>query len=125
MSEYLLPNDELSIDDQRNNFGIRNKMSNIPSNYSSENENTSTCVCGEREDMNHIYVCSHLNSEKVEIEYEEVYGENVENIKTILKRFEYNMENREQCTNKKENEIDQEILVCDPLYSVPLEHCNG
>ena len=75
--------------------------------------------------MKHIYVCSHLNSEKVEIEYEEVYSENVENIKKILKRFEYNMENREQFTNKKENEIDQEILVCDPLYSVPLEHCNG
>ena len=35
------------------------------------------------------------------------------------------MENREKYTNKKENEIDQEILVCDPLFSVPLEHCNG
>ena len=36
MSEYLLPNDELSIDEQRNIFEIRNRMSNIPANYSSQ-----------------------------------------------------------------------------------------
>ena len=81
MSEYLLPNEELSIDDQRNIFEIRNKMSNIPSNYSSENENTSQCVCGEREDMVHIYNCTYLNIGKVEVKYEEVYGENVVEMK--------------------------------------------
>ena len=30
MSEYLLPNEQLSIDDQRNIFGVRNKMTDIP-----------------------------------------------------------------------------------------------
>ena len=125
MSEYLLPNDELSIDDQRKTFEIRNKMSNIPSNYSSERENFSKCACGEKEDMEHIYKCSFLNNEKAEANYEEVYGENLQEIKKILKRFEHNMEQREMYTNKKENKIDQEILVCDPHFSVPLEHCNG
>ena len=66
MSEYLLPNDELSVDEQRNIFEMRNKMSHIPSNFSSENENTYECVCGEKENMEHIYKCRYLNTEKAE-----------------------------------------------------------
>ena len=125
MSEYLLPNDELSVDEQRNIFEMRNKMSHIPSNFSSENDNTYKCVCGEKENMEHIYNCRYLNTEKAELDYEEVYGENVSEIKQILKRFEHNMNNRENYTNKVEDEMDQGILECDPLFSVPLEHCNG
>ena len=125
MSEYLLPNDELSVDEQRNIFEMRNKMSHIPSNFSSENDNTFKCVCGEKENMEHIYNCRYLNTEKAEFDYEEVYGENVSEIKQILKRFEHNMNNRENYRNKVEDEMDQGILECDPLFSVPLEHCNG
>ena len=125
MSDYLLPNDELSIEEQRQIFEMRNKMSNIPSNYSSENKNSSKCVCNEKEDMEHIYYCSYLNKEMTNVNYEEVYGENISEMKIILQRFEQNMENRENYTNAKEDKIDHEILVCDPQFSVPLEHCNG
>ena len=61
MSECLLPNDEISIDDQRNISEIRNKMSDIPSSYSSDNANTSKCACGEKEDMEHIHNFRYLN----------------------------------------------------------------
>ena len=57
MSEYLLPNYEISSDGLRNIYEIRNKMSDISSNYSSENTNTSKFSCGEKEDMEHIYNC--------------------------------------------------------------------
>ena len=33
MAEYLLPNEQLSIEDKRNIFEIRNMMTNIPSNF--------------------------------------------------------------------------------------------
>ena len=84
-------------------------MSHIPSNFSSENDNTYKCVCGEKENMEHIYNCRYLNTEKAELDYEEVYGENVSEIKQILKRFEHNMNNRENYTNKVEDEMDQGI----------------
>ena len=57
MSEYLLPNEHLSIEDQQNIFEIRNNMTNIPSNFMSEKENTTTCKCEIKENMKHIYNC--------------------------------------------------------------------
>ena len=56
MSEYLLPNDQLSIDDQRNIFVMRNKMSDISSNFTSEEKNTFICCCGTKEEMESIIV---------------------------------------------------------------------
>ena len=45
MSEYLLPNEQLSIDEQRDIFALRNKMTDIPSKMSSEKYHTSKCCC--------------------------------------------------------------------------------
>jgi hypothetical protein len=56
------------------------------------------------------------------LNYEEEYGENVSEIEQILKRFEHIINNRENYTNKVE---DKEILECDTLLYVTLEHCNG
>ena len=44
MSEYLLPNDELDIKQQREIFAIRNEMTNIKSNFVSEKDNTTICI---------------------------------------------------------------------------------
>ena len=55
MSEYLLPNKELSIEQQRTIFEIRNNMAKIKSNFCSEKENNSKCICGKSENMAHIY----------------------------------------------------------------------
>ena len=125
MSEYLLPNEQLSIDDQRNIFGVRNKKADIPSNFLSEKINTTKCCCGTKEEMEHVYYCDYLSKEKTEVRYEEVYGENVNEIKLILRRFERNLDERNKHLNKKESKIGQEILDCDPLVSVPLDSGNG
>ena len=53
MAEYLLPNNDFSIEQKQRNFAVRIKMVEIPNNFSSKNEKT-LCVCGEDEVMSHI-----------------------------------------------------------------------
>ena len=62
MAEYLLPtNNELSIESKRRLFAARNKMINIPSNFSSSKTETK-CICEEQESMEHLYnSCKMLN----------------------------------------------------------------
>jgi hypothetical protein len=95
---------------KRNIFKIRNILSNIHSNYSSENDKTYKCAWGEKEYMEHVYDCRYLNIEKAEVNYEEVYGENVCEIKQLLKRFEHNMENRENIETKKKMRLTRRSL---------------
>ena len=83
MSEYLLPNDELDIKQQREIFAIRNEMTNIKSNYVSEKDNTTICICGEKENLTHIYNCRKLNKNFPEVKYEKIYGENLKEHKYI------------------------------------------
>ena len=116
MAEYFLPNEELTIEEQRNIFEIRNMMTNIPSNYISKKANTSRCICGEIEDIEHIYYCRKLNTKEPEVEYKEINGDNLKELKYIQERIEENM---------KEREISQEILYCDPLLSVKMDCSNG
>ena len=69
MSEFLLPTSvKLSIETKCEIFGMRNKMSKIPANYSSR-EVKHLCFCGEEEDMEHVYTCKQLNNEEPLIEY--------------------------------------------------------
>ena len=72
MAEYLLPNEELTIEEQRNIFEIRNMMTNIPSNYISKKANTSRCICGKIEDIEHIYNCKKLNTKEQKVDYEKM-----------------------------------------------------
>ena len=120
MAEYFLPNEELTIEEQRNIFEIRNMMTNIPSNYISKKANTSKCICGKIEDIEHIYNCKKLNTKEPKVEYEKINGDNLKEIKYIQERIKENMKERE---NKKE--ISQEILYCDPLLSLDMDCSNG
>ena len=115
MAQYLLPNDQLEIKEQRKIFEMRNKMTNIPNNFSSKSE--IKCLCGQIEQMEHIYNCKFLNSEEEKIKYEKVYQENVDNLKIILKRFEQNCNKREK--------ISHVIQKCDPPVSVVNGSGNG
>ena len=59
MSEYLLPsNKNLTLEEKRRQFAIRNKMVGIPA------MEETICFCGKIENMNHIYECEMLESEK-------------------------------------------------------------
>ena len=92
MSQYLQPNDQLEIKEQKKIFEMRNRMTNIPGNYGKQTE----CECGIIENMEHLYQCKYLNENKITIEYENIYRENLRNMKTILKRFENNLKTREE-----------------------------
>ena len=48
MSQYLLPNAQLEIQDQKKIFEIRNRMTNISENYSKQSQNEMKCICGEQ-----------------------------------------------------------------------------
>ena len=128
MSEYLMPNSEsLSIEEKRNIFEIRNEMVYIPANFSSS-EKIEKCICGEKEDMRHIYYCKYLNKREEEvIPYEEIFKEDVESQSKVDKRFENNFKQREKLinvNNEKNEEIITHAILCDPLSSL-LEYSNG
>ena len=57
--------------------------------------------------MKHIYNCKILNKDEPKVEFEQLYSENTQQQKIILKRFEGNMKTRNE--NLKRNE------PCDPL----------
>ena len=62
MADYLLPDNNLSIEDKRKLFEIRNGMTQIPSNFSSR-DNVFYCVCSDRESMPHFYHCEKINKQ--------------------------------------------------------------
>ena len=66
MSEYLQPSNlALTIEQKREMFSIRNRMIDIPQNFPGKNMHNK-CVCGETEEMIHIYNCEMLKkSEKI------------------------------------------------------------
>ena len=57
MAEYLQPNCELDIEDRRKMFELRNEMTNIPTNFGKK----TMCLCGEIENLMHIYNCKKWN----------------------------------------------------------------
>ena len=67
-------------------------------------------MCGNNENMEHIYNCKQLNKDDIKVKYENIYEGNVRNMKIILNRFEQNL--------KKRNEIFHVIQNRDPPNSV-------
>ena len=117
MSQYFQPNNQLEIEEQKKVFELRNRMTNIPINFSKQNHNQMKCICGEYETMEHIYYCKQLNNVEPKEKYENLYGGNTRNMKMILYRFEQNLNRR--------NEQHHAILDCDPPSSVCYEFGNG
>jgi hypothetical protein len=57
MADYLLPeNDWLTIDEKQQLFAVRNRMTEIPSNFPKPGGKP-TCLCGAEESMKHIFNC--------------------------------------------------------------------
>ena len=85
MSDYLSPLcSNLSIDSKRTIFAIRNKMTKIPANFSSENVKHK-CFCGENETMKHVYTCTKLkSSEEPAIKYEHIYSNNIQKLRNVI-----------------------------------------
>ena len=118
MAEYLSPsNNKLTIDEKRKLFEIRNKMVNIPANFP-KYKTAEKCMCGENENMEHLYTCKYLNKEKSEISYQQIYTTNMNNQIAIFRKTEKVLENREQrhkiCIHYCEN-IDGRNKLIDQL----------
>ena len=111
MAEYLLPfNNQLTIENKCEMFEIKNRMTNIPSNFSSKSENK--CRCGTREVMSHIYECDLYNmEEQPTIPYEKIFNGNLNQQITVYKKFKQNMIKREEM-----NETSDPCDHLDPLY---------
>ena len=116
-AEYLLPNNELNIDDQRKLFAIRNRMIDIPSNFISKERNDIRCICTKIEEMKHIYECQYLNEKKPEVQYEAIFNGTIFEQKKVLKRFKISIQNRNSYKEIKPNHV---ILHCDPLPLVTI-----
>ena len=78
MSDYLLPtNSELTVEEKQHLFAVKTRMTNIPSNYPKP-EVKYICLCGQSEDMQHIYICEVINEGKQpNMKYEKIYTGNI------------------------------------------------
>ena len=93
MAEYLQPTCELENIEKQKLFEIRNDMTNIPDNYGNQN----TCLCGEFENMVHIYNCEFWNETKNEkTPYSNIYNGNIEKQIEVYRIFEQNLERRNE-----------------------------
>ena len=119
-AEYLMPNNQLNNEEKLRIFSIRNRMVNIPANFISRDKNENKCICKQREEMKHIYECLILNEQTPEVKFEEIFGKNIEKMKKVLKRLDYNMKQREKI--KESNHV---IPYGDPPYSVTIVYGNG
>ena len=118
--DYLMPNNELSIEEKRKIFAIRNKMWNIPANFVSRKNNENKCICNKEETMKHIYECEKLNNKTADVKFEQIFKENILKQKKILERFEYNLDAKKRIIH--ENHV---IPSGDPPISVVMEDGNG
>ena len=101
MSDYLLPENRLlTIAEKQRLFGVKNRMTNIPSNFATKNTEYK-CYCGKKEDMKHIYYCDILSEEKDKrFNLKENYNGTVIEQIEVFRIFENNMKKRENLKMK-------------------------
>ena len=105
MSEYLLPyNSIMSIEEKREMFALRNRMTNIPINFGNKEEK---CICGSLETMSHIYSCESINQTKIKTNYEHIYNGNLRKIIEIFRRMKTNLKTRQEIKSRT-------VFPCDP-----------
>ena len=125
LADYLQPYNKLSIEEKRKIFEMRNKMTKIPNNFLNQAQKVK-CVCGEFEEMSHLYECKILNENKIlKIEYEEIYKNNPIKQIEILRIFERNLEKIRNIENSKTEKREEKYtegkrktpcdLLLDPL----------
>jgi hypothetical protein len=66
------------------------------------------CICGQKEDMTHIYECKTLNNgSETKLEYQQIYTGTITEQIEIFRKFERNMDIRE-------NLLNEDTFPCDP-----------
>ena len=113
MAEYLLPStSEMTVDKKRNLFSVRNKMADIPANFQDSKIKTE-CLCGEAENMEHLYECNTLNENEPILPYQKLYSGNINEQIQIFKRIQKYLEKRRDLKNSGEKlPCDPEVICC-------------
>ena len=118
MSEYLQPtNQVLAIEQKREMFATRNRMIDIPNNFPSRNEKTK-CICGETEDMVHIYDCEMLKTSETELTYQNIFTGNMKQQIEVYKTFKQNLEKREILRRKTNFPCDPNEIHCTSVMDI-------
>ena len=101
MAEYLQPiNSQLNIENKRKMFAIRNRMVNIKSNFKQKNE-IQMCICGQIENMEHIWNCEKLSSDKNEKRnYQKIFNGNIKEQIQIFEEFTKKLERYKEQSEK-------------------------
>ena len=88
MAEYLTPIDgKLTIENKRLMFSVRNRMVNIKSNFK-QGKNKPKCICGENENMEHIWRCKEVDNEEFQKDnYNEIFNGNLTQQIEIFEKF--------------------------------------
>ena len=96
MADYLLPfNNCLTIDEKCELFAVKNRMIDIPNNFSSKSEHK--CECGEIETMSHIYKCELYNEGKQQVlPYEKIFCGSLNEEIEVYRKFKQNLEKRDK-----------------------------
>ena len=92
MADYLIPGyEQITINEQRNIFSIRNQMVEIPHNFPTTNEKE-ICRCREEVTMKHIYECEFFseNDKTDKPKFEQIYEGNLVQQKEINEIFQQN-----------------------------------
>ena len=90
MADYLCPNNQLSVQDQRDVFQIRSRTNPLPANRG----NPQLCVCREEQENYHILQCDITNPGK-KIELEVLINGSLLEMKTTLIHWRESMDNLE------------------------------
>ena len=122
MAEYLLPsNTALTISEKQQMFAVKNRMIEIPANFPNS-KSEDTCICGDKEDMKHIFQCETINNgEQPELEYEKIFEGNISEQIKVFRHFERNFEKRRNLKEtKKECQLpsDPFVIHCTQLSLV-------
>ena len=96
MAEYLLPhNSVINVEEKCEMFGVKNGMTDIPYNFSSNSQ--TKCVCGKLEDNLHIYECELYNvKQQATIPFMKIFNGNLSQQNEVFKKFMKNMDTREK-----------------------------
>ena len=100
MAEYLQPfGNKLTVEEKRELFSIRNRMVDIPDNFP-RGKTEFKCICGEQENMSHLYNCELLSEKKEKrLEYEKIFNGTINQQIEIFRIVQQNLNQREAKNN--------------------------
>ena len=92
-------------------------MIDIPNNFPSRNEKNK-CICGETEDMVHIYDCEMLKTSETELTYQNIFTGNMKQQIEVYKTFKQNLEKREILRRKTNFPCDPNEIHCTSVMDI-------